>query len=36
MNNSIVHLAGTEKMIGQVIPVNIKESKGFYYLGEPL
>lgn len=36
MNNSIVHLRGNEEMIGRVIPVKIKESKGFYYLGEPI
>ena len=36
MNNSIVHLKGNADLIGQVIPVQIKESKGFYYLGEPI
>ncbi len=33
-NNSIVHLPGTEDMIGKIYPVTLKECKGFYYLGE--
>lgn len=33
-NNSTVHLPGTEDMIGKLIPVYLKECKGFYYLGE--
>ena len=32
-NNSTVHLPGTEDMIGKLIPVYLKECKGFYYLG---
>ena len=33
-NNSTVHLPGNEDMIGKLIPVYLKECKGFYYLGE--
>ena len=33
-NNSTVHLPGTEEMIGKLIPVCLKECRGFYYLGE--
>lgn len=33
-NNVIVHLKGNEQMIGKIYDVYLKESKGFYYLGE--
>ena len=33
-NNMIVHFKGTEELIGKIIPVALKECRGFYYLGE--
>ncbi len=33
-NNSVVHLPGKADWIGTIIPVRLKECKGFYYLGE--
>ena len=33
-NNSVVHFPGDGSLIGQIVPVNLKECKGFYYLGE--
>ena len=33
-NNMIVHFKGTEKLIGKIVPVHLKECRGFYYLGE--
>lgn len=33
-NNMIVHFKGTEELIGKIVPVCLKECKGFYYLGE--
>ena len=33
-NNSVVHLPGTEDMIGKIWNVKLVECKGFYYLGE--
>lgn len=33
-NNSVVHLPGDASMIGMIIPVRLKECRGFYYLGE--
>lgn len=33
-NNLIVHFAGDESLIGQVVDVKLTEAKGFYYLGE--
>ena len=33
-NNMIVHFKGTEELIGKIVPVYLKECKGFYYLGE--
>lgn len=33
-NNSVVHFPGDESLIGKIVPVNLKECKGFYYLGE--
>ena len=32
--NYIVHFPGDKSLIGQIIPVKICESKGFYYIGE--
>lgn len=33
-NNSTVHFAGTEDMIGTIQNVRLNECKGFYYIGE--
>ena len=33
-NNLLVHLKGSKELIGQLIPVQLTECKGFYYLGE--
>ena len=33
-NNSVVHFPGDASLIGQILPVTLKECKGFYYLGE--
>ena len=33
-NNSVVHLPGDVSMIGTIVPVLLKECKGFYYMGE--
>ena len=33
-NNLLVHFPGGEKLIGKLVPVYLKECKGFYYLGE--
>lgn len=33
-NNIIVHFEGDESLIGSMVKVNLKECKGFYYLGE--
>lgn len=33
-NNMIVHFKGTKELIGKIVPVYLKECKGFYYLGE--
>lgn len=33
-NNSIVHFKGDQSLIGSIVPVHLKESKGFYYMGE--
>ena len=32
--NSVVHLPGTEDMIGTIVDVYLAECKGFYYIGE--
>ena len=34
-HNIVVHLPGNASMIGKIIPVRLKECKGFYYFGEP-
>ena len=33
-NNTIVHFKGGKELIGKIVPVYLKECKGFYYLGE--
>ena len=33
-NNTIVHFEGDKGLIGQIVPVYLKECHGFYYLGE--
>lgn len=33
-NNLLVHFAGDKNMLGQIIPVKLVESKGFYFMGE--
>ncbi len=33
-NNVMVHFPGDETLIGQIVPVHLLESKGFYYMGE--
>lgn len=33
-NNTIVHFEGNRELIGQIVPVYLKECHGFYYLGE--
>ena len=33
-NNLLVHFPGGEELIGKLVPVYLKECKGFYYLGE--
>lgn len=32
-NNTIVHFPGDPSMIGQLLPVYLEESRGFYYMG---
>lgn len=33
-NNAVVHCEGNKELIGQIKPVRLIESKGFYYMGE--
>lgn len=33
-NNTIVHFPGSAELIGQIVPVYLKECRGFYYMGE--
>ena len=33
-NNSVVHFKGDVSLIGKLVNVNLKEAKGFYYMGE--
>lgn len=33
-NNMIVHFPGEASLIGQIVPVKLKECHGFYYVGE--
>ena len=33
-NNSVVHFRGDVSLIGKLVNVNLKEAKGFYYMGE--
>ncbi len=35
-NNMLVHFPGDRGLIGQIIPVYLNESKGFYYIGTPV
>lgn len=32
-NNLMVHFAGTEELIGKIVPVRLTEARGFYYMG---
>ena len=33
-NNSVVHFEGSTELIGSIVNVNLREAKGFYYMGE--
>ena len=33
-NNILVHFPGDPSLIGTIVDVNLKECRGFYYLGE--
>jgi tRNA-2-methylthio-N6-dimethylallyladenosine synthase len=33
-NNEVVHFPGEESLIGSIVPVRLKECRGFYYVGE--
>ena len=33
-NNAVVHFPGDASLIGEILPVKLVESKGFYYMGE--
>lgn len=33
-NNLLVHFPGSKDLIGKIVPVYLKECKGFYYIGE--
>ena len=33
-NNLLVHFPGDSSLIGKLVEVKLKESKGFYYIGE--
>ncbi|MDY5845717.1 MAG: tRNA (N6-isopentenyl adenosine(37)-C2)-methylthiotransferase MiaB [Bariatricus sp.] len=33
-NNLLVHFPGDQDLIGKIVPVYLKEAKGFYYMGE--
>lgn len=33
-NNVLVHFPGTSELISKMVEVNLKQSKGFYYIGE--
>ncbi|TAH72842.1 MAG: tRNA (N6-isopentenyl adenosine(37)-C2)-methylthiotransferase MiaB [Anaerolineaceae bacterium] len=35
-NNMLVHFEGDKSLIGEIIPVYLQESKGFYYIGRQL
>ena len=32
-NNSVVHFPGEASLIGRIVPVELSECKGFYYMG---
>lgn len=31
--NYVVHFAGSPSLIGNIVPVHLDESRGFYYMG---
>ena len=33
-DNTVVHFPGSADLIGEIVPVFLRESKGFYYMGE--
>ena len=33
-NNLLVHFKGTKDLIGKIVEVELKECRGFYYMGE--
>ena len=33
-NNLMVHFEGPAELVGKIVPVRLKEAKGFYYIGE--
>lgn len=33
-NNLLVHFPGTKELVGKIVPVYLKECRGFYYMGE--
>ena len=33
-NNAVVHFPGDVSLVGEILPVKLVESKGFYYMGE--
>lgn len=35
-NNLLVHFPGRASLVGTLVPVRLKECRGFYYMGEPL
>ena len=35
-HNIVVHLPGDASMIGKIVPVLLRECRGFYYFGEPV
>lgn len=35
-NNSVVHFTGGEDLIGRIVPVQLQECRGFYYVGTPV
>ena len=33
-DNTVVHFPGGAELVGEIVPVFLRESKGFYYMGE--
>lgn len=33
-NNLLVHFPGTKELVGKIVPVYLRECRGFYYMGE--